>query len=191
MAPKPTASPTSSREALCHAKHVDLGAPFRRPTKQLLVDLVPSFPIKHYLIDDGWQDVPDRKLFSFHEWSGMTAPMAEVVSALKDKGANQVGVWVTMQGYWLGIHPDSPLKSRYDCQSHPVARWGQPRGGVNVPLKKGDGEQWFPSPEKAGRFWEDWFSEMKSWGITFVKVSLELSVRQDPDIGTERVPQPV
>ncbi|RSH91823.1 hypothetical protein EHS25_009193 [Saitozyma podzolica] len=144
-------------------------APFRRPTKQLLLDLVPSFPIKHYLIDDGWQDVPGRKLFSFHEWAGMTAPMSEVVSALKDKGAHEVGVWVTMQGYWLGIHPDSPLKSRYDCKAHPVARWGQPRGGVNVPLKKGDGEQWFPSPEKAGQFWEDWFSEMKSWGITFVK----------------------
>lgn len=118
----------------------------------------------------------------------MTAPMSEVVAALKDKGAHEVGVWVTMQGYWLGIHPDSPLKSRYNCQSHPVARWGQPRGGVNVPLKKGDGEQWFPSPEKAGQFWEDWFSEMKSWGITFVKVSLVLEFSFRPkDIGTEWV----
>ena len=97
--------------------------------------------------------------------------MPDLVSALKAKGIEEVGVWLTLQGYWGSIHPDSPLITKYDCKAHKTARGGQPRGGVVIPLEPGDeDEQWLPSPEKAGQFWEDWFTELKSWGIGFVKV---------------------
>lgn len=98
--------------------------------------------------------------------------MNEVVQALKAKGVEEVGVWVTLQGYWNSIAHDSPLIKRYDCQSYKTANRDQVRGGVNDPLHTGDRiDQWLPSPEKAAEFWLDWFTEMKSWGIDFVKVS--------------------
>ena len=153
----------------------------------MLLDLVPSFPIKTYLIDDGWQDIrrssdrpdgpPMNRLHSFGCWDGMGATMADVVSSLKAKGIQEVGVWLTLQGYWGSIDPDSPLMSKYHCQPHPTARNGQARGGVKVPLEPQEpaDRQWLPSPEKAASFWQDWFSEMNSWGVDFVKVSPSLS----------------
>ncbi len=149
----------------------------------MLLDLVPDLEIKTFLIDDGWQDIREhstrpgsssrRSLFSFDCWDGMGAPMTEVVSSLKAKGIEEVGVWLTLQGYWWSIDPDSPLIEKYDCQPHPTARGDQPRGGAVIllePLEPVE-EQWLPSPDKAAPFWEDWFREMKSWGIGFVKVS--------------------
>lgn len=142
-----------------------------RPNIDTLLSLVPDFPIKTYLIDDGWQDVSStRKLMSFHEWDGMKAPMSTVVPSLKDKGVQEVGVWLTLQGYWIAIDPSSPLIQKYDCRSYKSASREQPRGGVNVPLQAGEGERWLPSPEKAKQFWLDWFTEMRSWGVSFVKV---------------------
>ena len=148
----------------------------------MLLGLVPDLPIKSFLIDDGWQDTRRIRpsatsgekgvLYSFGGWDGMGAPMQEVVASLKEKGVEEVGVWLTLQGYWCGIHPASPLIEKYDCQAHPTAASDQPRGGVKVPLEKGDWEQWLPSLEKASKFWEDWFTVMKSWGIGFLKVSV-------------------
>jgi hypothetical protein len=144
-----------------------------RPNKESLLGLIPSsFPVKTFLIDDGWQDVSKaRGLTSFHEWGGMGASMCEVITSLKGKGVEEVGVWVTLQGYWRSIDPLSPLVKMFECRPYPTAKSGSGRGGVNVPLPAGEGEQWLPSPEKAEEFWLDWFGEMKSWGIGFVKGS--------------------
>ena len=151
-----------------------------RPTKDTLLTLVPEFPIKTFLIDDGWQDVSSsRSLVSFHEWDGMKAHMTDVVSSLKSKGIQEVGVWLTLQGYWISIDPSSDLIQKYDCRAYKTSSRDQPRGGVNVPLEPGQGEQWLPSPEKAGQFWMDWLSQMKSWGITFVKVNARLCNHDD------------
>lgn len=108
---------------------------------------------------------------SLHEWDGMKASMNEVVASLKAKGIEEVGVWLTLQGYWISIDGSSSLVKKYDCSPYKTASRDQPRGGVNVPLNPGEGEQWLPSPEKAAQFWLDWFTEMKGWGIGFVKVS--------------------
>ena len=99
--------------------------------------------------------------------------MSDVVASLKAKGCVEIGVWLTLQGYWNSIDPDSPLAKKYDCQPHRAAKLDGIRGGVIIPLEPQEPivEQWLPSPEKAGQFWEDWFSELKSWGIGFVKVS--------------------
>ncbi|KAK4689852.1 hypothetical protein P7C73_g217, partial [Tremellales sp. Uapishka_1] len=154
----------------------------QRPTIDLLLSLVPDFPIKTFVIDDGWQDIRhrqppsspanQRRLFSFHGWDGMGANMGDVVSALKARGVEEVGVWVTLQGYWYGIDPDSHLIQAYNCQPHQTARFTSHRGGVVVPLETGrEGDvQWLPHPSMAQQFWEVWFETMKAWGISFVKV---------------------
>jgi hypothetical protein len=151
--------------------------------------LVPDIPIKTFLIDDGWQDrrshfsdpnnphSSERKtLYSFNAWDGLGASMNEVVKSIKDKGVKYVGVWVTLQGYWFGIHPDSPLIKTYNCKPQKLVDFNQPRGGIRKPSKPHErGEvQWQPSPDKAHAFWMDYFTEIKSWGIDFVKVSLPM-----------------
>lgn len=142
-----------------------------RPSKDRLLKLVPSYPIKTFLIDDGWEDVSaSRCLRSFGAWEGMGGSLGEVVSELKSRGVEEVGVWVTLQGYWLSIDKDSNLIKTYDCRPFKTARPDQPRGGVHIPLEAGKGEQWMPSPEKAGAFWVDWFMQLKDAGIGFVKV---------------------
>lgn len=155
-----------------------------RPTKDILLSLVPSYPISTFLIDDGWQDVADhrgqrRHLHSFGPWDGFGASIAEVVAELKEKGVGEVGVWMTLQGYWNGIDPDSDLKDRYECQPYPIARRNQLRGGVGEVLA-GDAVAWLPSPNKAEAFWKDWLAELKEAGIGFVKVRVHVASPPSP-----------
>ena len=149
----------------------------QRPTKDLLLSLLPPFPISTFLIDDGWQDVfkksgMERQLASFGPWEGFGGSLKELVDEIKDRGVKEVGVWLTLQGYWDGIDPTSELATRYACQPHPVGDRHQPRGGVKS-IQKGDRVAWLPSPEEAGPFWRDWFAGLKEAGIGFVKVGFE------------------
>jgi hypothetical protein len=150
----------------------------------MLLDLVPSIPIKTYLIDDGWQDIrhidngstiPNGSkggLWSFAAWDGMHASLKDVVDSIKAKGVEHVGVWLTLQGYWFCIHPDSPLIEKYGCLPHPSAIPAA-RGGADWPTRidRDKPPQWLPSPEKADAFWLDWFSSLHAAGVDFVKVS--------------------
>ncbi|KAL7418491.1 hypothetical protein Q5752_006949 [Cryptotrichosporon argae] len=139
-----------------------------RPTLELLLSLVPSVPVRQFLIDDGWQDIhPSRRLRSFHEWDGMQAPMGEVADALKARGIEHVGVWVTLNGYWMGIDPQGELAERYACKEYAVGERGLRGLGGRGP---GAESMWLPAADKAGEFWRDWFRQMKEWGISFVKV---------------------
>ena len=160
----------------------DRGGHPDRPTKDLLMSLVPSVPITTFLIDDGWQDVtitklPNRtrrRLKSFHPWDQLGASMTDVVSSLKKTGIKEVGVWLTLQGYWEGIDPDSELVQKYDCKPH----------NMESPSDDQDNQLWLPRPDRAAAFWRDWFTEMKSWGIGFVKVSETVVCRCDANTTT-------
>ncbi|WVF65956.1 hypothetical protein IAT40_000694 [Kwoniella sp. CBS 6097] len=155
-----------------------------RPTLDLLQSLIPPFPIKSYLIDDGWQDVTalgqKGKLSSFEAWDGMNSDMTTVVKALKNQGIEKVGVWCTLQGYWYGIDPDSELRAKYDCVQHKTNKAHVGRGGAESTWLdhvermwkgvSGHNSMWLPSIDKAEMFWRDYFAKIKSWGIDFVKV---------------------
>ncbi|RXK35088.1 hypothetical protein M231_07640 [Tremella mesenterica] len=169
-----------------------------RPTKQMLLDLVPTHPVKTFLIDDGWQDtrkiiLPSGSvkstLYSFGPWEGMGAPMVDVISSLRAKGMREVGVWITLQGYWYGIDRDSPLRLKYDCRPFRTYDKSQKRGGIHIPLAPGEGTQWVPSPEKAGQFWEDWFWEIKAWGVGFLKVDNQADYDQITGPGSSETQQ--
>lgn len=175
----------------------DAGDKTYQPTKEDLLNLIPNpkdISIKSFLIDDGWQDTsfssiprhkagnPVGRLSSMGPWHGL-GDMRKVVSAIKAKGVENVGVWMTLQGYWFGIDPKSPLCEKYECVRHPIHE----RSDVNI--EEVDEYQWIPHPERAGRFWLDWFEEMKSWGIDFVKVCLPFprQARADKNRSTTRL----
>ncbi|WRT63802.1 uncharacterized protein IL334_000727 [Kwoniella shivajii] len=139
-----------------------------RPTLDLLLSIIPKHPIGTYLIDDGWQDVsPERKLNSFNAYSALGATLSETVEALKDRGVGKVGVWMTLQGYWEGIHPSSELVEKYHCKQYQV---GKVLGGLEDESEPSGKTLFYPSPEKAGSFWEDYLTTLKESGIDFVKI---------------------
>ncbi|KAK6905258.1 hypothetical protein I204_08086 [Kwoniella mangroviensis CBS 8886] len=142
-----------------------------RPTKDLLLSLIPSdLPIKTFLIDDGWQDTlstsTHRRLMSFKPYEDFGGTLKEVVDAIKDSGVEKVGVWLTLQGYWEGIHPSSTLIETYDCVEY---QKGKPNGGLEDEGQPDGNSIWLPPPHEARRFWDDWFGQLKEAGINFIK----------------------
>ncbi|WWC99207.1 hypothetical protein V866_006102 [Kwoniella sp. B9012] len=142
-----------------------------RPTKDLLLSLIPSdLPIKTFLIDDGWQNTlstsTHRRLMSFKPYEDFGGTLKEVVDAVKDSGVEKVGVWLTLQGYWEGIHPDSSLIEIYNCVEY---KRGKPKGGLEDEGRPDGDSIWLPPPNEAKRFWDDWFGELKDSGIDFIK----------------------
>ncbi|WVQ62683.1 uncharacterized protein L199_000831 [Kwoniella botswanensis] len=142
-----------------------------RPTKDLLLSLNPSdLPIKTFLIDDGWQDTlsssTHRRLTSFKPYEDFGGTLKEVVAAIKGRGVEKVGVWLTLQGYWEGIHPSSSLIEKYNCVEY---RKGKPNGGLEDEGEANGDTIWLPPPSEAKRFWDDWFGELKEAGIDFIK----------------------
>ena len=147
-----------------------------RATKDILLSLIPPFPVSTYLIDDGWQDIvfDDRglkRLHSFHPWSNFGGDITEVITTIKSRGAKYVGVWMTLEGYWHGIDPQSDLARNYECSPFKVSDHAVD-GGFPTSDAEGRNQYWIPSPRKAGAFWRDWFAAMKSCGIDFVKVGI-------------------
>lgn len=164
-------------------------------TKEQLINLVPSFPIDVFLIDDGWQDhnrdpggrrsyPPRARLKSFRAGHAIRDDFVDTIAAIKGRGVGKVGVWMALQGYWFGIDPDGELAAKYGCAPHATIKPGQTRGGVDIQLELMDPpmHQWLPSPDKARAFWVDWFTQLKEWGVDFVKVSLrQQSPRSDAE----------
>lgn len=162
-----------------------------RPSRDVLLSLVPTFPIDTFLIDDGWQDitikVPRKKddgtdyhagrekvLRSFHPWDGFGGPLGEIVACIKERGVKDVGVWMTLQGYWDGIDPDCELREKYNCQPYTIAQRGQARDVDDLKPDEVGLQVWLPHKDKAKAFWIDWFTYLKGEGIGFVKVSLSI-----------------
>ncbi|WVW81834.1 hypothetical protein I302_103831 [Kwoniella bestiolae CBS 10118] len=157
-----------------------------RPTKDLLLSLIPdeSIPMKTLLIDDGWQHTHStpthRRLISFEPYEDFGGSLEEVVSAIKGRGIERVGVWLTLQGYWEGIHPSSELIGRYGCREYIK---GKPEGGLEDEAGSNGDTVWLPPPESAKRFWNDWFGGLRGAGIDFIKCDnqADSTMAVDPD----------
>lgn len=85
-------------------------------------------------------------------------------------------------GYWHGIHPDSPLIAKYDCQPYTATRANLPgldhnnHYGAISHLPSGTKTWYLPSPTKAALFWRDWFTYLKKQGVSWVKVDNQASL---------------
>lgn len=164
-------------------------------TTDLIDDLVHKLakfnvPIGTFIIDDGWQDIryglngseKTRGLWSFDSWEHMNSPLSDVVSLVKNTlpTVKDVGVWMTLHGYWNSIAPTSPLAKKYEMQTFKLNRdnirgidWpitdfdGQQTGSISDPQKR----TWcLPPAHLTYVFWKDYFTSCFDAGISFVKV---------------------
>ncbi|KAK9350082.1 glycoside hydrolase superfamily [Lipomyces doorenjongii] len=163
-----------------------------RPTRTKLEKLVQSLktaqiPVGSFLIDDGWQDirsgmngvVESRGLWSFDVWDGMDCSLKESVSIVKDglPTVENVGVWMTLQGYWNSVASKSPLIAKYRMRPFKLSQDCVPGltyngfdGQTVSQPDESDRLWWLPPKELAYQFWKDYFSYCADAGITFAKV---------------------
>jgi hypothetical protein len=86
-----------------------------------------NIPVGTFIIDDGWQDIryglngseKTRGLWSFDTWEHMNSPLSDVVCLIKKTlpTVEDVGVWMTLHGYWNSIAPTSPLAKKYEMRT--------------------------------------------------------------------------
>jgi len=164
-------------------------------TLDLMNDLVRKLakfnvPVGTFIIDDGWQDIryglngseKTRGLWSFNTWEHMGSSISDVVCLIKNTlpTVEDVGVWMTLHGYWNSIAPTSPLAKKYEMREFKLNRdniqgidWpkndfdGQQSGSISKPEKR---IWWLPPPHLAYAFWKDYFTSCFDAGISFVKV---------------------
>jgi raffinose synthase len=125
-----------------------------------------GFPLKFMLIDDGWLTVDDEKLVAFQpdekKFPGGFRPLVE---ELKKYGVEHLGVWHTLNGYWEGIKKDTELYNRFKEDMHTY-------NDRIIWLHDNFSDMYMPSPLNgaATEFFDQWYTYLKSEGISFVKV---------------------
>lgn len=125
-----------------------------------------GFPLKFMLIDDGWLTTDDEKLVAFEpdekKFPGGFRPLVE---ELKKYGIEHLGVWHTLNGYWEGIKKDSELYKQFESDMHTY-------NDRIIWLHDNFSDMHMPSPLNgaATEFFDQWYTYLKSEGISFVKV---------------------
>lgn len=123
-----------------------------------------GIPARWLCLDEGWQELnqahqltgfdADRERFP----PGLAASVRQLQAA---GGLRHLGVWLTLQGAWGGVAPESPLGTRQ------VGRLVTAADGSRIPGPR-PGDQ---------PFWDDWFSHLSTSGLDFVKVDGQGSLR--------------
>ncbi|HSU79631.1 MAG TPA: Sip1-related alpha-galactosidase [Candidatus Angelobacter sp.] len=123
-----------------------------------------NIPVKWAMIDDGWLDVKDRRLWSFSaDDEKFPNDLKSVVEQLKTEfGVRWVGVWHTIVGYWGGVHPDSELAKVMEPFLYTT------KSGKKIP---------YPNASKGFGFWNAWHKVLKQQGIDFVKVDSQSAIK--------------
>ena len=127
-------------------------------------------PIGFVLIDDGWLSIKNNKLIAYGaDRTKFPEGLRGVARTLHDTWhIPHVGVWHAFQGYWAGVDPESEI-------------------GRTHALFAGDHGLYLPDPrsEAGAKFFDDWYRQLKSDGIDFVKVDNQASV---PNFTNGRLP---
>lgn len=82
-----------------------------------------------------------------------------------------VGVWLTLQGYWNGIHPQSWLGKRYELRKFGVRPYH-----TQYPYPPAVKDIFLPAISELERFWDDYFSALSCAGVEFVKIDNQASI---------------
>ena len=122
-------------------------------------------PLGFVLLDDGWQQVNEYEQLAGIEADAGRFPggLSALVRTAKDEFAIPFfGVWTTLQGYWRGIDPESPLARDYPLfeTERVLAETGRARRMKMHTF----------APAAAARFYGDSFAWLAAQGVDFVKV---------------------
>ncbi|GAA5987926.1 hypothetical protein JCM11641_004584 [Rhodosporidiobolus odoratus] len=127
----------------------------------------------HQRSDSGYGLSPDMSLATVNledlEMSreGVSAELCDAVRRVKERGIERVGVWMTILGYWHGIHPDGALGDSYDFRLTTFRSSAHPNYSYCF---------FFPSPADLPTFYRDYFSSLKAAGVDFVKMDDQATV---------------
>jgi hypothetical protein len=132
-----------------------------------------GFPVKWFLIDDGWFDNSDGEINSFHpDSTKFPDGFKPVIQKLKqDYNIRQVGIWHAFDGYWNGINPNSLLGKEFQ---NDLFSWTErTRPDVDTSALR---TCYFISPDSKllDRFYQGFHKYLKEQGFTFVKVDNQL-----------------
>ncbi|GAA6054886.1 hypothetical protein JCM3770_004268 [Rhodotorula araucariae] len=92
---------------------------------------------------------------------GVCVELRDVVRRIKERGVEKVGVWLTLAGYWHGVHPDSSLADAYTLRRVELRSATHPAYSGHVFL---------PTVADLPQFYLDYFSSLAAAGVDFVKV---------------------
>ncbi|BGP29758.1 hypothetical protein JCM10296v2_001503 [Rhodotorula toruloides] len=98
---------------------------------------------------------------------GVCVELREVVRRIKEKGVERVGVWITLCGYWHGLHPDRSLADAYTLRRFTVHSAAHPSYNGHIYL---------PAQSDLRTFYDDYFSSLRAAGVDFVKVDDQATV---------------
>lgn len=132
-----------------------------------------GFPMKWFLIDDGWFDNTDGKINSFCPDS-LKFPngFKPVIQKLKkDYHLADVGIWHAFDGYWNGINPGSPLGRKFRSD---LFSWTErSRPDIDTSALR---TCYFISPgsKSLDNFYQGFHKYLRNQGFSFVKVDNQL-----------------
>ena len=141
----------------------------REVTAEKVLEGLASFQVggfgpRFVILDDGWQDERERRLWSFgtqpKRFPQGLKPLID--QARRDYGVKLFGVWHALQGYWNGVHPGGELAEKYPLVEGPDA----PGSAPGEPPEKRS----MVHPEATGRFLDDYHRTLREQGVDMVKV---------------------
>lgn len=114
-----------------------------------------NVPVRWILIDDGWMEAREKTVAGFKpDEEKFPGGFTRLTDDLRSRdGIRWFGVWHALGGYWDGITPGSALASE--------------EAGA---LLESDAGRIVPDPRNSAQFYHDWYKELRSEGIDFVKV---------------------
>jgi hypothetical protein len=132
-----------------------------------------KFPVKWFLIDDGWFDNTESKLNSFYpDKKKFPNGFSPIIKKLKEEfGINNVGIWSTLNGYWQGINPNSELGREFKKD---LFSWKEK---IRPDLRNSKMRDCYfikPDSRLLNKFYDDFYSYLKEQGCSFVKIDNQL-----------------
>ncbi|KAG8894403.1 hypothetical protein FRB99_001288 [Tulasnella sp. 403] len=126
-----------------------------------------------FLIDDGWQDVHNRRLQSFESNSlfldGMK-DLGELVSKAREEyGVVEVGAWHAIGGYWCGVEPGNFIGNYQLIKVTKAGSSNNPQDGYPGPAEPDGFSYYLPHLSSVAQFFDDYYATLANHGITFSK----------------------
>ncbi len=122
------------------------------------------FPLKFFLLDDGWMDTQAGLLRSFNANRKFPAGLKALAEKVKtDYDVRIFGVWHALQGWWKGVDPQGSLGKRFRTivtRHDSVGDTSYTAGPLYALVH----------PDDVYRFFQEWHSHLRKCGVDMIKV---------------------